>query len=108
MMTIPEVIKEVADAVAMLCEMGIKPVDNPTDFKAYAGGWGSISNYCKVELGKISQVKDPVGDEVLAVYVHSITEKESGELLCDKYIEERRWIELDGLEGYLNKHGFRR
>ena len=99
-------LKLVADTVSFLAKAGIEAVDKPTADVAYKGAVGSISNYRKITLGEISPRRDPCGDPHLAVYVHYIAERESGEDLCDFYREERRYVTLKDLPNYLSNMGW--
>ena len=91
--------------IERLNRIGITPIENPTDYHAYIGQYGSVANYKKVTLGKLKYVSDPCGDKHLGVFVNYIAASEAGEDLCDYYIHEKRTLTIDDLFDWLKQRG---
>lgn len=102
----PEQINTITTTVANLVEMGIRPVTTPTEFKAYYGCTGSIANNKSITLGRIKEMRNPLGEPSLGVFVRYEAESESGEDYCDYTIKETRNVPLTELTEYLRQRGF--
>ena len=97
----------VAETVAKLAQLGITLVENPTDYHAYEGAWGSIANYKKVTIGRIRELKMPNDSTTLGAFVRYEALRESGDDLCDYSVSETRTVSLDRLIDYLAEKGIR-
>lgn len=101
-------IQLVADTISKLAALGITAVDNPSDFKAYEGAWGSISNYKKVVIGRIREMQDACGRTHLGVFVSYEALSESGNDFEDYTEKITRNVPLSILMDYLESRGIKK
>lgn len=97
----------VAETVSQLAQLGITAGKNPTDYCAYQGAFGSISNHTVVQIGRIRQMHAPNGESMLGVFVQIDKLSEAGEDFSDFSSSEARNVPLLTLIDYLAGRGIR-